>query len=148
MAIATFITGLIPLFTKGVESWISSKRTQAERDFELEKIRETAKITASADAAKARAEIARAEADAEVARLKALEALHSKPSGIRWIDASINLVRALFGYSAVLTFGLSTINLWSTGSFLLTQAQYSETFFAILFYFFAERSVKKAFGKE
>lgn len=140
-------TCLIPLVTKAAESWIASRKTKSEQEFELEKLRETARIAASADTAKAQAEIARAEADAEVARLKAITAMQGKPSGIRWIDASINLVRALFGYGAVIIFMLSCVNLWQHDSALLTQAQFSDTFFAVLFYFFAERSVKKAFGK-
>ena len=91
---------------------------------------------------------ARAEADIEVQRLKTIRGLQGKATGYKWIDASINLVRALFGYAAILIFIASGVNLWQIGSPLLTQAQFSEVFFAILFYFFAERSVKKAFGKD
>jgi len=56
-------------------------------------------------------------------------------------------VRALFGYSAVFIFIASAVNLWQSGSPLLTQAEFAETFSAVLFYYFAERSAKKAFGK-
>ena len=142
------LTGIIPLLTKGAESWLTSRQTQGERDFELAKIKAQAEAAANADALKAQAELARAEADIEVQRLKTIRDLQGKATGYKWIDASINLVRALFGYAAILIFIASGVNLWQIGSPLLTQAQFSEVFFAILFYFFAERSVKKAFGKD
>lgn len=142
------LTGIIPLLTKGAESWLKSKQTQNERDFELAKIKAQAEAAANADVAKAQAELARAEADIEIQKLKTIRDMQTKSTGYKWIDASINLVRALFGYAAILVFVASGVNLWQADSPLLTQPQFSEVFFAILFYFFAERSVKKAFGKD
>lgn len=148
MAITGILTGIIPLLTKGAESLLKSRQEKQEQAFELEKISIQAEAAANADVAKAQAELARAEADIEVQRLKTIRDLQGKATGYKWIDASINLVRVLFGYAAILVFVASGVNLWQAGSPLLTQAQFSEVFFAILFYFFAERSVKKAFGKD
>ena len=153
MAITGILTGLIPLLTKGAESLIASKKEKEEKAFELEKIRLNAEIAADMEAAKAQAEVqkaqaevAKAEAETERERLKTVAALN-KSSGIKWIEAAISLVRALFGYSAVLIFIASAVNLWQNSSPLLTQAEFAETFSAVLFYYFAERSAKKAFGK-
>ena len=146
------ITGLIatgiPLVTKSVESWFSKKQRQEDQKFELEKIRITAEAAANADSVKAQAEMMRAEADVEIQRLKVLKDQQNKPTGYKWIDASVNLVRALFGYAAIIIFVASGVNLWLGKSPLLTQEQFSEILFSVVFYFFAERSVKKAFGKD
>ena len=153
MAITGILTGLIPLLTKGAESLIASKKEKEEKAFELEKLRIEAEIAAeqetaqaTAEARKAEAEAAKAEAETERERLKTVAALN-KGSGVKWIEAAISLVRALFGYSAVLIFIASAVNLWQNGSPLLTQSEFAETFSAVLFYYFAERSAKKAFGK-
>jgi len=153
MAITGILTGLIPLLTKGAESLIASKKEKEQQKYELEKLRIEAEIAAeqetaqaAAEARKAEAEAAKAEAETERERLKTVAALN-KPGGIKWIEAAISLVRALFGYSAVLIFIASAVNLWQSGSPLLTQAEFAETFSAVLFYYFAERSAKKAFGK-
>lgn len=53
------LTGIIPLLTKGAESWFKSKQTQNERDFELAKIKAQAEAAANADVAKAQAELAK-----------------------------------------------------------------------------------------
>ncbi len=148
MTITGILTGIIPLLTKGAESLLKSRQEKQEQAYELEKISIQAEAAANANVAKAQAELARAEADIEVQRLKTIRDMQVKSTGYKWIDASINLVRALFGYAAILIFIASGVNLWQIGSPLLTQAQFSEVFFAILFYFFAERSVKKAFGKD
>ena len=154
MAITGILTGLIPLLTKGAESLLASKKEKEQKAFELEKLKIEAGIMAeketaqaTAEARKAEADAAKAEAETERERLKTIAALN-KGSGVKWIEAAISLVRALFGYSAVLIFAASAVNLWNTGSPLLTQAEFAETFSAILFYFFAERSVKKAFGRD
>lgn len=154
-----WLTGLIPLVTKAVERWVSNKETDKANDFELKKIEAQSKASlsveaakaaaeANAEAAKAQAEAAKAEAEVEIKRLEVIQATEAKTSGIKWIDASISLVRALFGYAAVFIFIMSGINLWSTGSPLLQQTEFSECFFSILLYFFAERSCKKAFSKK
>lgn len=155
MAITGILTGLIPLLTKGAESLIASRKEKEEKAFELEKIRLNAEIAADMEAAKAQAEVqkaqaevAKAEAETEKERIKAIKALNVAPQGYKWIEAAISLVRAVFGYSAALIFVASAVNLWQTGNPLLTQAEFAETFSAILFYFFAERSVKKAFGRD
>lgn len=155
MAITGILTGLIPLLTKGAESLIASKKQKEEKAFELEKIRLNAEIAADMEAAKAQAEVqkaqaevAKAEAETERERIKAIKALNVAPQGYKWIEAAISLVRAVFGYSAALIFVASAVNLWQNNSPLLTQAEFAETFSAILFYFFAERSVKKAFGRD
>lgn len=145
--ITGIITGLIPLVTKASELWLKKKQTQGEQEFELEKIKITAEASANGEAIKAQAEVAKSEAELEIQRLKVIKELHGKATGIKWIDASINLVRALFGYAAVIIFVASGVNLWQTGSPLLSQGQFAEVFFAVLFYFFAERSVKKAFSE-
>ena len=154
MAITTILTGLLPLLTKGAESLIASKKEKEEKAFELEKIRLNAEIAADMEAAKAQAEVqkaqaevAKAEAETERERIKAIKALNTAPQGYKWIEAAISLVRAVFGYSAALIFVASAVNLWQNNSPLLKQAEFAETFSAVLFYFFAERSVKKAFGK-
>ena len=154
MAITGILTGLIPLLTKGAESLIASKKEKEEKAFELEKIRLNAEIAADMEAAKAQAEVqkaqaevAKAEAETEKERIKAIKALNTAPQGYKWIEAAISLVRAVFGYSAALIFVASAVNLWQNNSPLLTQAEFAETFSAVLFYFFAERSAKKAFGK-
>ncbi|MBO4556012.1 MAG: hypothetical protein J5706_04565 [Elusimicrobiales bacterium] len=154
MAITGILTGLIPLLTKGAESLIANKKEKEQKAFELEKIRLNAEIAADMEAAKAQAEVqkaqaevAKAEAETERERIKAIKALNTAPQGYKWIEAAISLVRALFGYSAVLIFIASAVNLWQSGSPLLTQAEFAETFSAVLFYYFAERSAKKAFGK-
>lgn len=153
MAITGILTGLIPLLTKGAESLIASKKEKEQKTFELEKLKIEAGIMAeketaqaAAEARKAEAQAAKAEAETERERLKTVAALN-KSSDIKWIEAAISLVRALFGYSAVLIFIASAVNLWQSGSPLLTQAEFAETFSAVLFYYFAERSAKKAFGK-
>ena len=105
------LTGIIPLLTKGAESWLTSRQTQSERDFELAKIKAQAEAAANADVAKAQAELARAEADIEVQRLKTIRDMQVKSTGYKWIDASINLVRALFGYAAILIFIASGVKL-------------------------------------
>lgn len=155
MAITGILTGLIPLLTKGAESLIASRKEKEEKAFELEKIRLNAEIAADMEAAKAQAEVqkaqaevAKAEAETEKERIKAIKALNTAPQGYKWIEAAISLVRAVFGYSAALIFVASAVNLWQNNSPLLTQAEFAETFSAILFYFFAERSVKKAFGRD
>lgn len=147
------LTGLIPLITKGAESLIASKKEKEQQKYELEKLRIEAEIAAeqetaqaTAEARKAEAQAVKAEAETERERLKTVAALN-KGSGVKWIEAAISLVRAVFGYSAALIFVASAVNLWQTGNPLLTQAEFAETFSAILFYFFAERSAKKAFGK-
>ena len=154
MAITGILTGLIPLLTKGAESLLASRKEKEEKAFELEKIRLNAEIAAeketaqaTAEARKMEAEAAKAEAETEKERIKAIKALNTAPQGYKWIEAAISLVRALFGYSAVLIFIASAVNLWQSGSPLLTQAEFAETFSAVLFYYFAERSAKKAFGK-
>ena len=153
MAITGILTGLIPLITKGAESLIASKKEKEQKAFELEKLKIEAGIMAeketaqaAAEARKAEAQAAKAEAETERERLKTVAALN-KSGGVKWIEAAISLVRALFGYSAVLIFIASAVNLWQSGSPLLTQAEFAETFSAVLFYYFAERSAKKAFGK-
>ena len=146
--ITGIITGAIPLVTKSVESWFAKKQQQEDQKFELEKIRITAEAAANADTVKAQAEMMRAEADVEIQRLKVLKDQQNKPTGYKWIDASVNLVRALFGYAAIIIFVASGVNLWLGGSALLEQEQFSEILFSVVFYFFAERSVKKAFGKD
>ena len=162
MAITGILTGLIPLLTKGAESLIASRKEKEEKTFELEKIRLNAEIAADMEAAKAQAEVqkaqaevqkaqaevAKAEAETEKERIKAIKALNTAPQGYKWIEAAISLVRAVFGYSAALIFVASAVNLWQNNSPLLTQAEFAETFSAVLFYYFAERSVKKAFGKD
>lgn len=155
MAITGILTGLIPLLTKGAESLLASRKEKEEKAFELEKIRLNAEIAADMEAAKAQAEVqkaqaevAKAEAETEKERIKAIKALNTAPQGYKWIEAAISLVRAVFGYSAALIFVASAVNLWQNNSPLLTQAEFAETFSAILFYFFAERSVKKAFGRD
>ena len=154
MAITGILTGLIPLLTKGAESLLTSKKEKEERTFELEKLKIEAEIMAeketaqaTAEARKMEAEAAKAEAETERERIKAIKALNTAPQGYKWIEAAISLVRAVFGYSAALIFVASAVNLWQNDSPLLKQAEFAETFSAILFYFFAERSAKKAFGK-
>lgn len=155
MAITGILTGLIPLLTKGAESLLASRKEKEEKAFELEKLRLNAEIAADMEAAKAQAEVqkaqaevAKAETETEKERIKAIKALNTAPQGYKWIEAAISLVRVVFGYSAALIFVASAVNLWQTGNPLLTQAEFAETFSAILFYFFAERSVKKAFGRD
>lgn len=140
------LTGIIPLLTKGAESLLKSRQEKQEQAFELEKMRLEAGILADKEISKAQAEARKAEAEAERERLKTLSVMHKTGAGK--MGTAINLIRALFGYSAVLIFAASAVNLWNTGSPLLTQAEFAETFSAILFYFFAERSVKKAFGRD
>lgn len=149
------LTGIIPLLTKGAESLLASRKEKEEKAFELEKIRLNAEIAADMEAAKAQAEVqkaqaevAKAEAETEKERIKAIKALNTAPQGYKWIEAAISLVRAVFGYSAALIFVASAVNLWQNNSPLLTQAEFAETFSAVLFYYFAERSAKKAFGKD
>ena len=146
MAITTILTGLIPLLTKGAEILLKSRQEKQEQAYELEKMRLEAGILADKEISKAHAEARKAEAEAERERLKTLSVMHKTGAGK--MGTAINLIRALFGYSAVLIFAASAVNLWNTGSPLLTQAEFAETFSAILFYFFAERSVKKAFGRD
>lgn len=155
MATTGILTVLIPLLTKGAESLLASRKEKEEKAFELEKIRLNAEIAADMEAAKAQAEVqkaqaevAKAEAETEKERIKAIKALNTAPQGYKWIEAAISLVRAVFGYSAALIFVASAVNLWQNNNPLLTQPEFAETFSAILFYFFAERSVKKAFGKD
>lgn len=149
------LTGIIPLLTKGAESLLASKKEKEQKAFELEKLKIEAGIMAeketaqaTAEARKMEAEAAKAEAETERERIKAIKVLNTAPQGYKWIEAAISLVRAVFGYSAALIFVASAVNLWQNDSPLLTQAEFAETFSAILFYFFAERSVKKAFGKD
>ena len=149
------LTGIIPLLTKGAESLLKSRQEKQEQAYELEKLKIEAAIMAEKETAlatagvqKAQAEVAKAEAETEKERIKAIKALNVAPQGYKWIEAAISLVRVVFGYSAALIFVASAVNLWQTGNPLLTQAEFAETFSAILFYFFAERSVKKAFGRD
>lgn len=149
------LTGIIPLLTKGAESLLKSRQEKQEQAYELEKLKIEAEIMAkketaqaTAEARKMEAEAAKAEAETERERIKAIKALNTAPQGYKWIEAAISLVRAVFGYSAALIFVASAVNLWQTGNPLLMQAEFAETFSAILFYFFAERSVKKAFGRD
>lgn len=149
----SLIAGAIPLITKGVQQFFKGKQEKRDREFELKKIEieyshrtEMAGKVANAEALKAEMEAKKQEWEYEKERVKSIAEMQKIKTGIKWIDASINLVRALFGYGAVVIFLTSAWNLWVTGSPLLTQAQFSETFFVILFYFFAERSAKKAFG--
>jgi hypothetical protein len=148
-----FIAGAIPLLTKGVQQFFKGKKEKRDQAFELKKVelefqsrKEIASATANAEALKAEMEAKKQEWEYEKERVKSIAEMQKVKTGIKWIDASINLVRALFGYGAVVIFLVSAWNLWVTGNPLLTQAQFSETFFVILFYFFAERSAKKAFG--
>lgn len=148
MAILSGIfTGILPLLTKGAEALLSSKKEKEDREFELQKLKIEAEIRAKAGAETAKYEYLKADADAEKYRFEAIKQ-QSKPSGIKKIDAAINLVRAVFGYGAAGIFLGSGVNLWLSGSPLLDQSQFSEAFFCVLFYFFAERSAKKAFSKE
>ena len=148
MAILSGIfTGLLPLLTKGAESLINSKKEKEAREFELEKLKIEAEARAGARTEEARYEALKADAEAEKYRFKAIQQ-QSKPSGVKKIDAAINLVRAVFGYGAAGVFLCSAVNLWLSDSPLLAQEQFAEAFFCVLFYFFAERSAKKAFGKE
>ena len=149
------LTGIIPLLTKGAESLLASKKEKEQKAFELEKLKIEAAIMAeketaqaTAEARKMEAEAAKAEAETEKERIKAIKALNTAPQGYKWIEAAISLVRAVFGYSAALIFVASAVNLWQNGNPLLTQAQFAETFSAVLFYYFAERSAKKAFGRD
>ncbi len=148
------LAGAIPLITKGVQQFFKGRQEKRDREFELKKIEveykhrtEMAGKVANAEALKAEMEAKKLEWEYEKERVKSIAEMQKVKTGIKWIDASINLVRALFGYGAVVIFLTSAWNLWTTGSPLLTQAQFSETFFVILFYFFAERSAKKAFEK-
>jgi len=148
-----FIAGAIPLITKGVQKFFEGKKEKRDQEFELKKIEVeyTAKASmagkvADAEALKSEMEAKKMEWEYEKERIKSIAEIQKIKTGIKWIDASINLVRALFGYGAVVIFLVSAWNLWTTGNPLLTQPQFSETFFVILFYFFAERSAKKAFG--
>ena len=151
----SLIAGAIPLITKGVQQFFAGRKEKRDREFELKKIEvefkhkaEMAGKVADAEALKAEMEAKKLEREYEKERVKSIAAMQKVKTGIKWIDASINLVRALFGYGAVVIFLTSAWNLWTTGNPLLTQAQFSETFFVILFYFFAERSAKKAFSKD
>ena len=155
MTITTILTGIIPLLTKGAESLLKSRQEKQDQAFELEKLRIEAEIAAERETAlitagvqKAQAEVAKAETETEKERIKAIKTLNVAPQGYKWIEAAISLVRVIFGYSAALIFVASAINLWQNGNPLLTQAEFAETFSSILFYFFAERSVKKAFGRD
>jgi hypothetical protein len=147
------IAGAIPLITKGVQEFFTGKTVKREQEFELKKIEldfkaraEMAGQIANAEALKAEMEAKKMEWEFEKERSKTIAEIQKIQTGIKWIDASINLVRALFGYGAVVIFLLSAWNLWQTGNPLLTQAQFSEAFYVVLFYFFAERSAKKAFA--
>ena len=146
MATTGILTVLIPLLTKGAESLLKSRQEKQEQAYELEKMRLEAGILADKEISKAQAEARKAEAEAERERLKTLSVMHKTGAGK--MGTAINLIRALFGYSAVLIFAASAVNLWNTGSPLLTQAEFAETFSAVLFYYFAERSAKKAFGRD
>lgn len=148
MAITSILTCSIPLLTKAAESLLASKREKENKTFELERLRLEAGILADKEIAKSQAEARKAEAEMEKQRLKTLSDINKMTGGKGWVNVSINLVRVLFGYSAVLIFIASGINLWRTGNPLLTRPEFAETFSAVLFYFFAERSVKKAFGKD
>lgn len=149
----SLIAGAIPIITKGVQQFFQGRKEKRDQEFELKKVEieykaraEMASKVANAEALKAEMEAKKLEWEYEKERVKSIAYMQSIKTGIKWIDASISLVRALFGYGAVVIFLVSAWNLWTTGNPLLTQAQFSETFFTILFYFFAERSAKKAFG--
>jgi len=147
--------GIIPLLTKGVQEFLTSKKVKAEQAFELEKFQlelkarnELMASTASSEVLKAEMEAKKMEFGFETERQKTIAATQQIKSGVKWIDASINLVRALFGFGAVFIFLFSAYNLWKTGSAVLTQVQFSQVFIMIVCYFFAERSTKKAWGGE
>ena len=151
----SLIAGAIPLITKGVAEFFTGKKEKRDQAFELEKIKiefqaqtEAAGRVADAEAIKAEMEAQKTEWEFEKERVKSIAEIQKIKTGVKWIDASISLIRALFGYGAVVIFLVSAWNLWTTGSPLLTQPQFSETFFTILLYFFAERSAKKSFEKE
>jgi uncharacterized membrane protein YraQ (UPF0718 family) len=148
--IISFITGtIIPIITKALQNKAENTAKQAGLDNAVQ----IAQIQATSEAVKAQAnaEAVRAQADAEVAK-SANEFARATISstgatGIKWIDASINLVRALFGFGALAIFLASGINLWFNGSPLLQQPELSAAFFIVLGFFFGERCVKKAWGK-
>lgn len=149
MALTGILTMAIPLLTKAAESLLKSKENKENKAFELERIRLEAGILADKEISQAQAEARKYEAQVEIERLKALSSINKAAGNSKgWANVSMNLVRALFGYSAVFIFIASAINLWKTGSPLLEQTEFAETFSGIIFYFFAERSVKKAFGKD
>lgn len=145
--ISGIFTGLIPLLTKAAEALLSSKREKSDREFELQKLKIELEARGKAGAEEAKYAAMKADAEAEKYRYKTIQQ-QSKPSGVKKIDAAINLVRAVFGYGAAGVFLCSGVNLWLAGSSLLEQSQFAEAFFCVLFYFFAERSAKKAFGKD
>ena len=141
------LTGIIPLLTKAAEALISSRKEDSEREFELQKLKIELEARGKAGVEEAKYAAMKADAEAEKYRYKTIQQ-QSKPSGIKKIDAAINLVRAVFGYGAAGIFLCSAVNLWLAGSPILDQGQFAEAFFCVLFYFFAERSAKKAFGKD
>lgn len=149
MALIGILTGAIPLLTKAAESLLKSRENKENKAFELERMRLEAGILADKQISQSQAEARKYEAQMEIERLKALSSINKAAGNSKgWVNVSINLVRALFGYSSVFIFIASGINLWKTGKPLLTQVEFAETFSGIIFYFFAERSVKKAFGKD
>jgi uncharacterized membrane protein YraQ (UPF0718 family) len=146
--IVSFLTGtVIPIITKALQN----KAETGAKQLTLDNAAELARIQATSEAVKAQAqtEAIKAQAEAEVA--KSANEFAAKTgtgkTGVKWIDASISLVRALFGFGALAIFLASGINLWFNGSALLLQPELSTAFFIVMGFFFGERCVKKAWGK-
>jgi uncharacterized membrane protein (UPF0182 family) len=132
------IGGLIPGLTKFFNSKIEAAQKKADADIEIRKIEATEK-------AKAAGIIAQAESAVDVERLKLLGEQEKQVTGAKWIDVSIKLIRALFGYAAIV--------MW-TASAVIVVVIFNETplsveiirstFIMVVAYYFAERSIKKA----
>ena len=98
MVLSGLLTTIIPLLTKGAESFISSKKEKAEREFELEKIKLENSIMANKDIAianaevrKIEAEVSKAEAETEKERIKANGFVHPMRGDDRFPDSLIPL---------------------------------------------------------
>jgi hypothetical protein len=147
--IISFITGsVLPFIAKTVQSKQESKALAEERAFELEKIKAQAEAVAAAQIKTAEAAIVQSEAQVAVsANEMAKEAINVK-TGYKWIDGSISLVRALFGFADLLlyVFGAAYLAFWKH-EVILTQPEISIAFFTVIGFFFGERCVKKAWGK-
>jgi hypothetical protein len=147
--IISFLTGsVLPLITKQIQAKTEAKTIAAEKAAEYAHLEVMAQISASAANANKEAEFAKADAAVAVSANELAKQAASITTGYKWIDGSISLVRALFGFADLLlfVFGACYLAFWKH-EVILTQPEISIAFFTVLGFFFGERCVKKAWGK-
>lgn len=141
----SFITGvLIPLLTKGVESFIGAKVKKSEIEATAQAQSLLANAQNAAEIAKYNAQVAVAQAEVDKQAL----AKRPKVATSKWIQQTIDIIRLLFGIIAVGIFVMASLHYFFPSEFgdVLAYVDFSNAFFIVLGFFFGERCVKKAFG--